>query len=149
MEKRRIEAEFLDKGFGFPVRLLKVPMVNVRGTWTPDINYKELAKTVLFMLAAKPARLSGAEIKFIRTYFEMTLKEFAARFDVSHPAVLKWEDAKAKSTTMNLGTEKDIRLFILSKLGKEQLIVKIYKQLENPLTAKAAPIDVDVEKMAA
>ena len=74
MEKRRIDAEFVDRGFGFPVRLLNVPMVNVRSIWTPDVNYKALAENVLFMLAAKPAKLSGAEIKFIRSYFEMTLK---------------------------------------------------------------------------
>ena len=47
----------------------------------------------------------------------MTLQEFAKRFCVSHVAVIKWERANRVATAMNWTTEKDIRLFILCKLG--------------------------------
>ncbi len=38
-------------------------MVKVRGVWTPKLNYKQLAETVLSALAFNPSRLTGAEVK--------------------------------------------------------------------------------------
>lgn len=147
--ERKTEALWIDEGFGFPVKIRNVPMVKVRGHWTPEINYMQLAKTVLLVLTTKPARLTGAEVKFIRTHFELTLKDFAERFDVSHPAVMKWEAAKQKATSMNWSTEKDIRLFVLSRLGEDKSIIAVYKQLEVPASAKAVVVDFDAKKVAA
>ncbi|MCM0604918.1 MAG: hypothetical protein KA715_02405 [Xanthomonadaceae bacterium] len=147
--ERKIEAVWIDEGFGFPVKIRNVPMVKVRGHWAPEINYKQLAKTVLLVLTTKPARLTGAEVRFIRTHFELTLKDFAERFDVSHPAVIKWEAAKQKATSMNWSTEKDIRLFVLSRLGEDKSIIAVYKQLEVPASAKAVAVDFDAKKVAA
>ncbi|KXK07126.1 MAG: hypothetical protein UZ03_NOB001000321 [Nitrospira sp. OLB3] len=113
-----IQKEFIDTGFGFPIHLINVPMVKVRGTWTPHINFNELAHVVLRALPRKASRLTGNEIKFIRTHFEMPLQTFAKRFCVTHVAVLKWEKAKNQPTAMSWTTEKDIRLFVLSKLAE-------------------------------
>ena len=109
--KTKIQKEFIDTGFGFRVRLLNVPMVQVRGEWTPKINYNELARVVLRELSHQASRLTGDEVRFVRTYFEMTLQNFALRFSVSHAAVLKWEKSEAIPTAMNWATEKDLRLF--------------------------------------
>src|SRR5579863_765149 len=111
--KTRIEKEMIDTGFGFDVRLRNVPMIQIRGAWTPNINYKALAEAVLLLLSRKESRLTGHEMRFIRTHFEMTLQEFGRRFCVTHAAVLKWEKSKNKNTNMNWTTEKDVRLFIL------------------------------------
>ena len=45
--ERKIQKMFIDEGLGFKVRLFNVPMIKVRGSWTPHINYNELAKVVL------------------------------------------------------------------------------------------------------
>ena len=90
----KIQKEFIDNGFGFPVHLRNVPMVKVRGEWTPKVNYNHLAESLLHALSFKPTRLTGLEIHFIRNHFEMTLKEFSKRFCVSHVAVMKWEKVK-------------------------------------------------------
>lgn len=146
----KIQKEFVDTGFGFPVRLRNVPMVKVRGEWTPKVNYNNLAQTVLHALAFKTSRLTGSEIKFIRTHFEMTLQEFAKRFCVSHVAVLKWEKVKNQPTVMNWSTEKDIRLFVLSKLGvKLILIAQLYTKLESVPEQKSTTLNVDVDDLAA
>ena len=146
----RIQKEFIDHGFGFPVRLRNVPMVKVRREWTPNLNYDHVARAVLQLLAFKASRLSGNEIKFIRTHFEMTLHDFSKRLDVSHVAVLKWERAKNQPTAMNWSTEKDIRLFILSKLRvKSVMVVELYSKLEAVPNRKPASLDLDVEKIAA
>ena len=36
MNQTKIQKEFVDHGFGFPIRLRQVPMVKVRRVWTPQ-----------------------------------------------------------------------------------------------------------------
>lgn len=146
----KIQKEFIDTGFGFPIRLVNVPMVKVRRAWTPKINYNELALEVLRALAHKESRLTGNEIKFIRTHFEMTLQKFAKRFCVTHVGVMKWEKALNKPTAMNWTTEKDIRLFVLTRLAaKAQELASLYDDLQALPAGKPEPIHLDAKKVAA
>lgn len=145
MRKRKIQKSFLYEGSGFPVYLLNVSMVHVRDVWTPDVNYNDVDSLILQALAFKPARLTGLEIRFIRHYFEMTTTKFADRFDVSFAAVLKWEKIGHRFTKMNWTTEKDIRMFILSRLNKRaQEMVALYNQLEEVKSPKSVPVKIDV-----
>jgi hypothetical protein len=148
--KTKIQKEFIDTGFGFPIRLVNVPMVKVRGKWTPKISYNELALEVLRALAHKESRLTGNEIKFIRTHFEMTLQEFAKRFCVSHVGVMKWEKTLNQPTAMNWSAEKDIRLFVLTRLAaKAQELASLYDDLQALPEGKSEPIHLDAKKIAA
>ena len=149
MEKK-IQKMFIDEGLGFKVRLFNVPMIKVRGLWTPHINYNELAKVVLLALCHKPALLTGAEVHFIRQQLGMTLQAFAARFCVTHVAVIKWEKAGNKPTPMAWSTEKDLRLFILSKLVPKPIeIAKLYNELEKERAESGPAIEIDAKEMAA
>jgi len=147
--KRKTSARVVYYGFGFPVTLRNVPMVHVRGTWTPDVNYEHLQQALLRVLAEKPARLSGGEVRFIRLAAAMTLQEFAKRFGVTHPAVMKWERARTGATSMGWSTEKDIRLDVISRLEEQPgRFFKIYRKLESQPTQKAAPLALDVTSVA-
>lgn len=146
----KIQKEFIDTGFGFPIRLVNVPMLEVRGNWTPNINYNELAIQVLRALAHKESRLTGNEIKFIRTHFEMTLQDFAKRFCVTHVGVMKWEKALNRPTAMNWSSEKDIRLFVLTRLtAKAQELASLYSDLQELPSGKSNLIHLDAKKLAA
>ena len=150
MTDTKIQKRFTDHGFGFPVMLLNVPMIKVRGKWTPNINYNELTEVVLIMIAKKPVKLTGNEVKFIRQHFEMTLQQFAKRFGVSHPAVVKWEKSEDEPTNMSWSTEKDLRLFILSQLeSKPAEFADLYNELEQLKPAQKRIIKVDLNDMAA
>jgi len=48
MKKRKIEKAYIYNGFGFPVVLHNVPMINVRGVWTPDISGTDWKKLYFF-----------------------------------------------------------------------------------------------------
>lgn len=149
MEKK-IQKTFIDHGFGFKVKLLNVPMIKVRGAWTPDIDYNLLTEAILKALCEKPARLTGHEVRFIRLHFEMTLQEFAKRFSVSHAAVIKWEKMKNKPTSMNWATEKDLRLFLLSQLSsRPKDLAALYGELEEVKENKGKIIQLDLEALAA
>ncbi|MBS1985189.1 MAG: hypothetical protein JST16_13550 [Bdellovibrionales bacterium] len=148
--QKKVQKSFIDHGFGFPVKLTNVPMVKIRGSFTPDINYNKLASLVLRGLAHKPCRLSGSEVKFIRNHFDMTLQSFAKRFNVSHVAVLKWEKTEHKKTPMSWALEKDIRLLILTHLStKAQDFVSLYEELENVPKERQREISVNLQSVAA
>ncbi len=142
--KTKIQKEYIDMGFGFPVYLLNVPMVNIRGTWIPKVNYKKLAEVVLLSLAQKPFPLTGNELKFIRTKLEMTLNKFANRFYVTHPAVLKWENKGDEATNMNWSTEKDIRLFAYTQITEECKLLDLYNQLQQKPKTKLKSTKINV-----
>lgn len=143
--KKKIQKRFVYSGLGFPVVLLGVPMGKVRGSWTPLVDYNKLQKDVVKALAYKPVRLTGNEIHFVRSYFEMTLAEFGDRFSVSHPAVIKWENAGNEATAMKWAVEKDIRLFILDRLSvKPTAIGKLYQELQKEARRGSKPIEIDL-----
>lgn len=148
--KKRVQKSYQDHGFGFPLTLLNVPLIEVRGEWVPDVNQRELQERVLEALVLKHSRLSGNEVRFIRLFAKMNLEEFAQRFDVTHPAVLKWERAKNSVTGMNWMTEKDIRLFALNQLEpKAQKFVVVYEQLVNVASTKHESLKIDLDKISA
>lgn len=107
---------FTYEGLGFPVVLVNVNLVEKRGVWTPAIDYNKFQKQVLIALSHKTAALTGNEIHFIRTYFDMTLEGFGEQFGLTHVAILNWEKSGDKSAKINPTTELCIRLMILDKL---------------------------------
>ncbi len=143
--KTKIQKEFLDTGFGFPILLFNFPMIKVRSEWSPKINYNLLSVKLLRALSQKQSRLTGNQIKFIRNYFEMTLKDFAKRFCVTHVSVIRWENSKNCSTSISWATEKDIRLYILFRLdAKAKEIADLYSDLQKITSENQAPINLDL-----
>lgn len=122
-----------DMLFGFKVALLNVVSVKRLGEWCLEVNWVALGNRLFQALAEKPGRLTGNELRFIRKHQDMTLEQFAKRFNVTHPAVMKWEKAGDDMTGMNWATEKDIRLAILARceVGPDQFQIA-YQSLEQP-----------------
>ncbi len=123
METKRVK-KFIYEGLGFPVALVNVPLVKKREIWTPAIDYNKLQKQVLLALTHKPVSLTGNEVHFIRTYFELTLENFGKHFGVTHVAVLTWEKMGDKPAKINPTTELCLRLFILEKLGMNNQVFR-------------------------
>ncbi len=148
--ERKHQDMFVYQGFGFPVALLHVPMVRVRGAWTPDIDFNKLSGLLLEALARKSARLTGSEVRFIRQSLAMNLEQFAQRFGVTHPAVIKWEKSGERPTAMAWAVEKDIRLEILrsSPALKPREFMTAYTELEHEASAKPERIRLEVSQTA-
>lgn len=148
MKKRKIEKQYTYTGFGFPIILNDVPVVEVRGIWTPDVNYNVLQKVVLLELSHMPSSLTGNHIHFIRKYFALTLEEFGKKFGVTHSAVLKWEKQNEKSARILLTTEREIRLFILDTLLKAAKDFRnAYRKLidQSFILTKSEPLHVNAQ----
>jgi hypothetical protein len=148
--ERKIQKRYVDHSLGFPVVLLNAPMVKFRGQWALYVNYNDYQKAILHLLAYKPARLTGNEVRFIRMFFKMTVRAFAERFSVKHPAILKWEGKGDASTLMTWSTEKDIRLFILDEMqDKASDLHALYRSLKGVLEESNKPLVLNGIELAA
>ena len=118
--KQKTKKDWVVHALGFPVRLQNVPLFKFRGEWEPDINWNELQHVVLWALAHKPSPLTGGQVRFVRRFMKMTLKEFAALCAVgSHPTVMNWEKKSDQATGMHKSTENLLRARILEALPDE------------------------------
>jgi DNA-binding transcriptional regulator YiaG len=144
--KKRKKKTFIYEGLGFPIKLINVPMRKVLGEWCIDVNMNKLMLVVLEALIRKPSPLTGDELRFIRSYLDMTTMEFGKTFGVSHVAVLKWENEKNR---VSPALEFFIRLYILDYLkAKDKEFRALYKelsleQLSKDQKRKIYPITVD------
>ena len=116
MKKHKIEKEFEYLGLGFPITLKNIPMIEIRGVWTPDIDLNILQKVVVLDLAHRSSELTGNQIRFIRQWLGFTQTEFGKLLGVTHPAVVKWEKSGDKFAKVSLPTQRDLRLLILDQL---------------------------------
>ncbi|MCH9689157.1 MAG: hypothetical protein K0U10_00705 [Gammaproteobacteria bacterium] len=115
METKSVN-NYMYEGLGFPVELETVNMVCINGDWLPTIDVQKVADKVIEKLAVQDARLTGNQVKFIRSYFAMSLREFGEKVvHESHMAVSKWEKKEDMHTKMNANTEHELRLYIIEK----------------------------------
>ena len=97
---KKIIKKFIYEGLGFPYELHNIEMVEVNGKLHPKIDVKKVADSAIKSLVSQSSRLTGNQIKFIRTYFSKSLREFSEIVNESHMAIKKWEDFKDKVTNM-------------------------------------------------
>jgi DNA-binding transcriptional regulator YiaG len=114
--KTKIESTFLYDGLGFPIELENVEMININDEWHPKIDVRYVADEIIKKLAIQEERLTGNQVKFIRSYFSMPLREFGETVvHESHTAVSKWEKYEDDITNMNENTEQVLRLYIIEQ----------------------------------
>jgi DNA-binding transcriptional regulator YiaG len=111
-------------GLGFPIFLQQTELVKIDGEWQAKINVRKIADQAIKILATQTERLTGNQVKFIRGYFEMSLRQFAKQVvRESHAAVNKWESFADEVTNMDSNIEIMLRLYII-----EQIEAKTIKQ---------------------
>lgn len=146
MRRQKIEKEWIYEGLGFPIILRNVPMIELRGIWTPDIDLNILQKVVLLALAHHPSDLTGNQVRFIRTWLGLTQIEFGKLFGVTHPAIVKWEKMENKGSKMNLTTQRDLRLLLLDRLlTRDDDFRRAFKIVHiTKFTSSIYPLEFDV-----
>ncbi len=73
----KIVKHFTYEGLGFPIELQQVEMRKIDNEWHPKIDVRKVAHSAMASLVSQKERLTGNQIKFIRSYFSMTLREKA------------------------------------------------------------------------
>jgi DNA-binding transcriptional regulator YiaG len=114
--KTKIEPLFLYEGLGFPIQLEYVEMIHINDEWLPKIDVQQVADEAIKKLAKQECRLTGNQVKFIRSYFSTPLRAFGETVvHESHTAVRKWESKGDEITNMNENTEMILRVFIIER----------------------------------
>lgn len=115
MKTKTIE-NFIYEGLGFPIQLKRVQIIYIDGEWHPKIDVHKVSREAIKALVTQNSRLSGNQVKFIRLYFCMTLREFAKQVvHESHTAVSKWEKYGDEATNMDGNIEAMLRLYVYEK----------------------------------
>ena len=115
--KTKIFENFCYEGLGFPIDLERVEMVEIDNEWHPKIDVRKIADAAIEALAYQESRLTGTQVRFIRSYFSMSLRSFGEEVvHETHAAVDKWEKCGDQITAMNDNTEYVLRLYILEQV---------------------------------
>lgn len=149
--KTKVLKSYSYNGLGFPIKLQNVTMVLIDEEWSPKIDVRKVAESTIRELPYQRERLSGSQIKFIRTYFEMSLREFASNVvSESHSAVAKWEKSNLKPTSMDENIESMLRLYIIDKVSvktkkQAQEFIKSFRLIREMDFIKKSPVPLVVE----
>lgn len=146
MKKQKVEKEVIYEGLGFPIVLRNVPMIELRGVWTLDINLNILQKVTLLALAHHSCDITGNQVRFVRNWLNLTQMEFGKLFGVTHPAVVKWEKTGNKGSKMSLTTQRDLRLWLLDQLlAKDDDFRRAFKIIHiTDYSQTVEPLEFDV-----
>lgn len=113
---KKIIPSYKYEGLGFPIELHNVEMILIKGEYAPKINIQLIADKAIKNLILQKNKLTGNQIKFIRNYFSLSLRQFSVIVNESHTAIRKWENFQNSSTNMDPNIEKTIRVYIYDKI---------------------------------
>ncbi len=134
---KKITKKFTYHGLGFPIELYDFPMKTYWGEEMADIDYNQLKRVVIDLLAKKPIPLTGNEVRFIRQYFKMNYTQFAQQLGQTRQAVTKWESKENDFAMITPSTDLHLRLTILNFLdANNEIFRNIYNQLDSNVELK-------------
>lgn len=148
MSNTKIKRNYIYNGLGFPIILEKAVFRKIRNEWLLKIDVKKLADAVIKVLPKKPTGLSGAEIRFARTYFELSKRKFAECLNVSHTAANKWEQAEDTKANIDPLTEVALRSFIQLQINDDKNFSNFYRGVMDDAKNFTKEVDYEPLKIA-
>lgn len=143
-------ADILFTELGFPLLLVDPPMVEVRGQQIPDVNLRELQEAVFHLLIIKPARLTGAEVRFIRKHLRLRQADLARVLNMAnHSVVSQWESREDEPAGMEYNTEVLLRVWMAAKAGEADRLVELLEtRLKDLAPRSSRPLEVPLHRAA-
>ncbi len=130
---------------GFPVLLVNVRMVEVRGERVPDVNLRHLQEAAFRLLVDKPARLSGSEIRFIRKHLRMRQADLATLLNMAnHSVVSQWESRGDEPAGMDYNTEVLLRIWMAARVGLADHLLDLIDQKLKNLSSEGASVPLRI-----
>lgn len=107
---------YIFTGFGFDILLKNVVMKKAHGEEYPDINMNELKLLAAKALLRNQQRLTGHQLKFLRTFVQMSFDDVSKKIHIASSTLRSWENKGAEFTGLGLDQEKAFRIMIISKI---------------------------------
>jgi DNA-binding transcriptional regulator YiaG len=124
---------------GFPVVIVNPSYCIFEGEEVLDISPKDIMDAVFRMIPEKKGRLTGAEVRFLRSYMKLTQETFGRMIGVDHSSIAKWEGKKQEVTGMDIQVEILLRARCRLFANKKAHIGESF--IENMLTDALARKD--------
>ena len=139
-------ANVIYEELGFPILLVDPPMVTMRGHEVPDVNLRALQEAVFRMLVVKPARLTGAEVRFIRKHLRLRQADLAEVLNrANHTVVSQWESRGDGPAGMDYNTEVVLRIWMATRTGRGDQIPELLESRLKKLAARQeSPLEVSL-----
>lgn len=133
------------KGFGFDIILKNITVKTIDGEEYPAINMNELKNTTAKALLTHRQRLTGYQIKFLRTFLKMSYDEVAAEIHVAASTLRSWENKGNDFTGLDVDHEKAFRIMSINKIlekekSKFNIEVTLVKEFQAPTEMRALDI---------
>jgi DNA-binding transcriptional regulator YiaG len=143
-------ADLIFMELGFPVVLLDPLMIEVRGQKLPDVNLRELEEAAFHLLVVKPARLTGAEVRFIRKHLRLRQADLARVLNMAnHSVVSQWESREDEPSGMEYNTEVLLRVWMAAKVGEgDKLVELLESRLKDLAPRSVRPLEVPCHRAA-
>ncbi|KEI34996.1 hypothetical protein FRA_44c12950 [Francisella sp. W12-1067] len=130
--EEKVVKEYVYTGMIFPVTLKDVKMVRYDNEWCPIIDDIAIANEWIKKIGESKDRITGNQLKFIRSYFKMSLRQFSEVVNESHTAIAKWEKSGNEVAKMDLNIEKIIKMYICREVIKDtddKNLMKIFNKI--------------------
>lgn len=114
------------------------------------MNLKYLQEAVFHLLVVKPARFTGAEVRFIRKYLRLRQADLAEVLNMAnHSVVSQWEGREDEPTGMEYNTEVLLRIWMAAKGGEPELAQDLLEhRLKNLAPRSSTPLEVPLPRAA-
>ncbi|MEY8872672.1 hypothetical protein AB9G23_09670 [Francisella philomiragia] len=130
--EEKVVKEYVYTGMIFPVTLKNVKMVKYDNEWCPIIDDIAIANEWIKKIGESKDRITGNQLKFIRSYFKMSLRQFSEVVNESHTAIAKWEKSGNEVAKMDINIEKIIKMYICREVMKDtddKSLIKIFNKI--------------------
>lgn len=132
-------------GFGFDVLLKNVVVKTVNGEEYPDINMNELKFLTAKALLRGPQRLTGYQLKFLRTFLKMSFDDVSKKNIAAASTLRSWENKGHEFTGLSLEQEKAFRIMAINRIFENEknhydISLALAKEFSAP--KKQSPLDI-------
>lgn len=106
----------------------------------------EIDRLIGEKLLAKELILTGAEIKFLRKWLDLTSEEFAATIGVGRATISRWENGK---TPVHKLTDRVIRLYVAEVKGVTLQVDRddLFPSTPLPMSASEERIELEAQEL--
>ena len=133
----RTVKKYIFSGFGFDVLIQDAKISTTDGEEYLDMNMNELKLVTAKALLINKQRLNGHQLKFLRTFLNMSFDDVSEKIHIPASTLRSWEKRGRDFTGLEIDQEKAFRIMTINKiLEREKSYYDIELILINEFTEK-------------
>lgn len=118
---------------------------SVEGEDYPNINMNELKTDTAKALLTNRQRLTGYQLKFLRTYLDMSFDQVSEKIHIPSSTLRSWENKGSDFTGLSLDQEKAFRILSINQILEQEksrfnIEVTLIKEFQAP--SKIVALDI-------